>query len=532
MLAFISYICLNYFFSLKTYFYIIAFILFGNSTFSQESFKVNDLIVNAEKNIYVNPDESIRIASQILRNTNYTVEVIQTNLILSKSHHTKGNLEEAFGYFFDGKKQLKTSQESSRHLEYLLFGTKLFWSYGFYEIAKGLKNEAEYYPKPDSKEPLTLIFALQEKWMEADSIQNTESLKQLLSQFKDNTTEHNKEYLNLKGQILNSIGKFSLTQGKRDSSRMYFEKALKIQRSIQSESIQEAFMMVDFSNYFFEFNQHQTAIDTLTKALDISKIFNNPFLNFAIYNQLSQNHLALKNEEKFIENQVKLGQYLNATKLKESASSNAIFNILQKNHIDSKEEINKEIVSINWTFGIIAALLVFILLFTKWFTSFKLKHTKDVINYLKLIHDIDKKEEYQEKGIVKNLGIPKETESVLLKKLEAFEKSNKFTSNDMSLAQMASQFETNTKYLSEVINKHKGKNFNLYINNLRVKYIVKKLKSDPNYLNYKVSYLAEESGFSSHSSFATVFKNITGISPNVFIELLKKDLKKSKQMSA
>lgn len=67
---------------------------------------------------------------------------------------------------------------------------------------------------------------------------------------------------------------------------------------------------------------------------------------------------------------------------------------------------------------------------------------------------------------------------------------------------------------------------------MRVKYIVKKLKTEPNYLNYKVSYLAEESGFSSHSSFATVFKNITGISPNVFIELLKKDLKKSKQMSA
>ena len=75
-----------------------------------------------------------------------------------------------------------------------------------------------------------------------------------------------------------------------------------------------------------------------------------------------------------------------------------------------------------------------------------------------------------------------------------------------------------------MINKYKGKNVNLYIKELRINYIVEKLKSDPKYLNYKVSYLAEECGFSSHSSFSAVFKNITGITPNVFITFLSKDL--------
>jgi AraC-like DNA-binding protein len=37
-----------------------------------------------------------------------------------------------------------------------------------------------------------------------------------------------------------------------------------------------------------------------------------------------------------------------------------------------------------------------------------------------------------------------------------------------------------------------------------------------------VSYLAEESGFSSHSSFATVFKSVTGISPTKFMDFLQK----------
>src|SRR5690606_37917187 len=102
-----------------------------------------------------------------------------------------------------------------------------------------------------------------------------------------------------------------------------------------------------------------------------------------------------------------------------------------------------------------------------------------------------------------------------------FENSLDFTSKDISLSRLALQFETNTKYLSEVINTHKEKNFNAYINELRINYIIDKLNNDPQYLQYKISYLAEDSGFSSHSVFATVFKSVTGISPTTFITILQ-----------
>ena len=118
----------------------------------------------------------------------------------------------------------------------------------------------------------------------------------------------------------------------------------------------------------------------------------------------------------------------------------------------------------------------------------------------------------------KQLSIPKETEIDLLEKLNDFEKSTRFLSKDMSLAVLAGQLDTNTKYLSEIINHYKEKNFNAYVNELRVNYIALKLKTDSTYLQYKVSYLAEEAGFSSHSSFTTVFKAITGMSPNHYIQ--------------
>ena len=59
---------------------------------------------------------------------------------------------------------------------------------------------------------------------------------------------------------------------------------------------------------------------------------------------------------------------------------------------------------------------------------------------------------------------------------------------------------------------------------LRIDFIVKKLKTDPAFMHYKISYLASECGFSTHSIFSTVFKANTGISPNIFIELLKKEM--------
>lgn len=117
--------------------------------------------------------------------------------------------------------------------------------------------------------------------------------------------------------------------------------------------------------------------------------------------------------------------------------------------------------------------------------------------------------------------IPEKTENLILANLETFEKSKDVRDPSLSLSVLAKRMNTNSKYLSEVINKHKGKNFNNYLNELRVNYIVEKLIQNPEYLQYKTSYLAEEAGFASRTTFTTIFKNVTGKSPSQFIDELK-----------
>src|SRR5690606_12777376 len=116
----------------------------------------------------------------------------------------------------------------------------------------------------------------------------------------------------------------------------------------------------------------------------------------------------------------------------------------------------------------------------------------ELIQQKSLRNPSDEKEEKLEETDKKELSLRagnllKESEDQILSGLTKFENSKKFTQKDMSLGKLAVRLNTNTKYLSEVINRHKGKNFNAYINELRINYITEKLKSEPAYLNYKVS---------------------------------------------
>lgn len=119
--------------------------------------------------------------------------------------------------------------------------------------------------------------------------------------------------------------------------------------------------------------------------------------------------------------------------------------------------------------------------------------------------------------------MPERTKQELLRKLERFESSQQFTDRNISIAVLAGKMKTNTKYLSYLINNYRNKDFNTYINELRIHYIIAKMENESRYLSYKISYLAEECGFATHSQFTTVFRNITGLSPSTFMSYLRRE---------
>ncbi|WP_347216533.1 helix-turn-helix domain-containing protein [Chryseobacterium sp.] len=118
-------------------------------------------------------------------------------------------------------------------------------------------------------------------------------------------------------------------------------------------------------------------------------------------------------------------------------------------------------------------------------------------------------------------SIKNETELYILQGLQNFEDRLLFIQKGMTLGILAAELKSNVKYVSVIIKTYKGESFKSYINKLRINYIITKLQSDPIYRKYKISHLADLSGFTTSSLFSKVFKEITGEKPSEYIASLK-----------
>jgi AraC-like DNA-binding protein len=108
----------------------------------------------------------------------------------------------------------------------------------------------------------------------------------------------------------------------------------------------------------------------------------------------------------------------------------------------------------------------------------------------------------------------------LLIKLDVFEKSKGFK-DDITLDVLAKKLETNTSYLSMIINKHKNCSFPSYINNLRIDLAIELLQNEKKYRLYSIKGLAYEVGFTSAQTFSRAFLTKTGVNASFFVNELK-----------
>ena len=110
------------------------------------------------------------------------------------------------------------------------------------------------------------------------------------------------------------------------------------------------------------------------------------------------------------------------------------------------------------------------------------------------------------------------TKEAIIDKLKYFESSDLYLKKNYLLSNLASDINTNYKYINVVLKEIYDMDFNTYINDLKIKYILHLWDTDEESRKYKLSYVASLSGFSSHSKFSNVFKNHTGITPSEYLK--------------
>lgn len=322
-----------------------------------------------------------------------------------------------------------------------------------------------------------------------------------------------------------------------EASFDHYQKALKITDAIPDSYI-KGIIYSGLARIYIDKKDEKNAKKYITLAQEISNKSQFLALKKEV-NETSEKYYQLtKDLEGLLEVQSNQEVVVeNIQKQKDSFVDKSIVDLKKENVVVKEEISTSKIIILGGSICLVFAFLYFLIT--------RKKHRKDFENFQKIMADLRAKVQEHERQIQEN-SQPKEifpenkaqslkttekimidsTELKLLKKLEKFENSTLFTKNSISLSTLSTYCETNPRYLSNVINSHKGKDFNNYIGELRINYIIEKLERVPKYRKFKIAALAEEAGFSSSNKFATVFKKVTHISPSVFIKYLEENEEK------
>lgn len=128
----------------------------------------------------------------------------------------------------------------------------------------------------------------------------------------------------------------------------------------------------------------------------------------------------------------------------------------------------------------------------------------------------EKKEKYQRSGLTQERAL------LYLKRIEEYTQIEKpYLDANLTVDKLANQSRIPRHYLTQIFSEQLNKNFYLYINEYRVNK-VKLLLSDPTNKDMTLLDIAYESGFNSKSTFNTIFKKITNMTPSQYKKSINK----------
>ena len=202
-----------------------------------------------------------------------------------------------------------------------------------------------------------------------------------------------------------------------------------------------------------------------------------------------------------------------------------------------KEDITNELTKRKSLFYIVLSLLLISHLL---FINVYFKYKKSEKNYKKIAQDLIQSVNENRVGRKSDGEIKKEISSEplltentedktsrtisediarnILHELEIFESKDQFLNKGITLGSLAKKIKTNSKYLSEIINTYKGKNFATYLNDLRIDYAISRLANDKKFRSYKIPFIAEELGYNNEQAFTLAFKKRTGTPLSIYLK--------------
>ncbi len=379
---------------------------------------------------------------------------------------------------------------------------------------------------------------------------------------------HDDKYSSDYLSIIFGIADVFKTLKKVDSCSYYNNIGYKDSKATQNKIFLSLFILNEGANQIQK-KKYYAAIDSINKALPELKIFNNNINILASYFYYGKAYEGLDKKELAVQNYLKVDSIYQKNKeiitpeftdgyiyiinyyknigdktnqLKYLITYMTIDSTLQKNYkeldkllqndydiphlIKDKEQLISSLKNKSqyYFFGIVLLFLATIsLLYYNRYNKkrYQKRFKKIIAETLKENDKVQKQEIVINKPTNKEIGIAKEIIEKIVKQLHEFETKKGFLNSKISIQSLSEEFDTNTKYLSRIVNEFKGKTFINYINDLRIDFAINNLKDDNKARKYTLQALANEYGFNSAESFSAAFSKKTGIKPSYFIKELE-----------
>lgn len=310
-------------------------------------------------------------------------------------------------------------------------------------------------------------------------------------------------------------------QQKYDAAMKAIQKAKNIATNLKINRVLP-YLFYDEGKYYYEQEKYKEAILAFAVSDSIMDTHN--------FNFPELNHMYVLLGKSYIH----LGEHIKANQLydiyvkKNSLNESERLKLHQKifDNYDLKKAENKalsatkkSIVFENYFFITLICCFILLLLSILFFLFYRKKQQKNIIQFERIIDELKSQKETKSKS--KHI-LSDEKTSKILASLGDFESNFLYLDNKYDLPTLAKKCQTNSNYLSKVINTHKGKTFSEYMSDLRIEYVLQALKEDKKLRSYTIQSIAEEIGFNKAESFAKSFKKRTGFNPSFYIKRIEK----------
>ena len=463
-----------------------------------------------------------------------------------------------------------TLSKNSTHPNYPAIGY-IFKSYYLFTIEKyeeSLRNAITGYQHAKEKKnqdqqitALQQINAVNELYGDYEKALETELLtKELLFENKESEFFTENHIASLEG-----IGNCYVRLQQPDSALAYYKKGIEEALKIQDTVTYHAFVSKTGTALYVK-GDYNAALDSLQKGNRFQDYFVNNYDNYynyymgsiyfqqgnqqkgvqyfktidsiyekknvlypelpVVYDRLANHYQQLGDEEAQLEYMRKLVLVVKLINLKrvfikdKIAQEYEIPKLLEEkdeliSHLENKQKNSQKLLL--WVGGVLVVCLFALVYYIRRQQLFKKRF--ETLMSQQETNQVFK--EQQDQAPKETLGISEEIVSEILTKLTTFEEEKGYLSKRVSLTQLADYCNTNSTYLSKVINFKKEKNFSSYLNQLRVTYAFNELKDNGTFRKYTIKAIAAECGFKSAESFSKAFYKKFGIYPSFYIKQLE-----------